>query len=51
MTRAIHDTPRRGSVTMRLGLISIAGLWAFYFLIITGRAALMIPGRRKQPLS
>lgn len=50
MTRTIHDTPRRGSVTTRLGLISIAGLWAFYFLIITGRSALMIPGGQLEML-
>lgn len=38
------------SVNWRLGLVSIVGLWAFYFVIITGRAALVIPGSHLEML-
>lgn len=31
-------------MTKRLGFVSIAGIWAFYFFIITGRSAIALPG-------
>lgn len=38
------------SVNWRLGLVSITGLWAFYFVIITGRAAIVSPGAHLEML-
>ncbi len=43
MDEYFMDSRRSMGVTKRLGFVSIAGLWAFYFFIITGRSALMLP--------